>query len=120
MSLEPAKRPCLRPLEAGGEQADDATGKTKGMSIVDLDAVEHPTRNKTDLHQRERDLGLVFRAIDVQKRNYSIRSDVTLQAEFYRIMLFEQGDTQIEHRHAASTACGLMNRAQKLPVLADN
>ena len=70
---EPAKSPCLRPLEVGGEQAEDTAGKTKGMSIVDLDRGEHPTRNKTDLHQRERDLGFVFRAVDAQKRNYSVR-----------------------------------------------
>ena len=117
---ETAKRPCLRPLEIGGEQAEDTAGKTKGMSIVDLDGGEHPTRNKTDLHQRERDLGFVFRAMDAQKRNYSIRADVTLQADYYRSMLFEQGDTQLEDRHTAFTACGLMNRVQKLPVLGEN
>ena len=120
VDAEPAKRPCLRPLEIGGEQAEDTAGKIKGMSIVDLDGGEHPTRNKTDLHQRERDLGFVFRAMDVQKRNYSVRADVTLQADYYRSMLFEQGDTQLEDRHVAFTACGLMNRVQKLPVLGDN
>ena len=120
VTTESAKRPCLRPLEVGGEQAEDTAAKIKGMSIVDLDGGEHPTRNKTDLHQRERDLGFVFRAMDSQKRNYSVRSDITLQADYYRSMLFEQGDTQLEDRHAAFTACGLMNRVQKLPVLGEN
>ena len=88
LGVEPAKRPCLRPLEAGGEQAEDATGKSKGMSIVDLDGGEHPTRNKTDLHQRERDLWCIFRIMDVAKHSYSIRSDVTLQPDHYLGMLF--------------------------------
>ena len=115
-----AKRPCLRPLEGGGEQGEDTTGKTKGMSIVDLDGGEHPTRNKADLIQRERDVGCTYRMMDAAKQYYSIRSDVTLQPDYYRGMLYEQGDTQAFDRHVAFTSCGLMNRIEKLPVLGEN
>ena len=90
------------------------------MSIIDLDGGEHPTRNKTDLHQRERDLWCAYRIMDVSKHSYGIRSDVTLQPDYYRGMLFEQGDTQLLDRHPASMACGLINRIQKLPVLGEN
>ena len=118
--VEPAKRPCLRPLEMGGEQAEDTVGKAKGMSIVDLDGGEHPTRNKADLHQRERDLWCTYRVMDVDKQSYGIRSDVTLQPEHYLGMLLEQGDTQVIDRHHAFTSCGLMNWIQKLPVIGEN
>ena len=117
---ESAKRPCLRPLEGVGEQGEDTTGKTKGMSIVELDGGEHPTRNKTDLIQRERDVGCVFRIMDADKQYYCIRSDITLQPEYYRGMLLEQGDTQTIDRHPAFTSCGLMNRIERLPVLGEN
>ena len=119
IGVESAKRPCLRPLEGGGEQAEDTTSKTKGMSIVDLDGGDHPTRNKTDLHQRERDLWCTFRMMDTAKHSYSVRSDVTLQPDHYLGMLFEQGDTQTIDRHIAFTSCGLMNRIQHLPVLGE-
>ena len=118
--VESAKRPCIRPLEGGGEQAEDTAGKTKGMSIVDLDGGEHPTRNKTELHLRERQLWCTYRIMDAAKQCYSIRSDVTLQPEYYLGMLFEQGDTQSIDRHPAFISCGLINRIEKLPVLGDN
>ena len=89
------------------------------MSIVDLDGGEHPTRNKTDLIQRERDLGCTYRAMDAAKHHYSIRADVTLQPDHYRGMLFEQGATQTIDRHPAFISCGLMNRIENLPVLGE-
>ena len=118
--VESAKRPCLRPLEMGGEHAEDTAGKAKGMSIVDLDGGEHPTRNKADLHQRESDLWCTFRIMDLDKHSYSIRSDVTLQPDHFLGMLLEQGDTQVIDRHHAFTSCGLMNRILKLPVIGEN
>ena len=90
------------------------------MSIVDLDGGEHLTRNKADLIQRERDVGCTYRMMDEAKQYYSIRSDVTLQPDYYRGMLYEQGDTQAFDRHVAFTSCGLMNRIEKLPVLGEN
>ena len=90
------------------------------MSIVDLDGGEHPTRNKTDVHLRERQLWFTYRVMDAAKQCYSIRSDVTLQPEYYRGMLFEQGDTQTIDRHPAFISCGLINRIEKLPVLGEN
>ena len=89
------------------------------MSIVDLDGGEHPTRNKAELNQRERELWCTFRIIDAAKRSYSIRSDVTLQPEYYLGMLLEQGVTQVDDRIPAFVSCGLMNRIEKLPVLGD-
>ena len=58
--------------------------------------------------------------LDSAKHYYSIRSDITLQPDYYRGMLFEQGDTQTIDRHAAFTSCGLMNRIENLPVLGEN
>ena len=89
------------------------------MSIVDLDGGEHPTRNKAELNQRERVLWCTFRIMDAAKRSYSIRSDVTLQPEYYLGMLLEQGVTQADDRIPAFVSCSLMNRIEKLPVLGD-
>ena len=78
--------------------------------MIDLEGGEHPTRNKADIHQRERELWLTYRIMDAPKQCYSIRSDVTLQPDHYLGMLLEQGDTQAVDRHPAFLSCGLMNR----------
>lgn len=56
--VESAKRPSLRPLAIEGELAEDSGDKPKRTSqyLQDLNGVKHVTRNKTDLHQREKDL----------------------------------------------------------------
>ena len=117
--VESVKRPCIRPLAGRGEQAEDTASRTKCMSIVDLDGGEHPTRNKAELHQRERYLRLTYRIMDTAKQCYSIRSDVALQPDDYRGMLFEQGDAQAVDRHPAFLSCGIMNRIKNLPVLGE-
>ena len=108
------KRQCLRQPVSGGELADDAGEKQKGTStyLLDLDGVKHPTRNKTDIAQRERDLYFVFRAMDPEKLEYSISTDLVLQPELYRSMVCEQGDTQSDDRHSAFMSCGLISRVQ--------
>lgn len=75
-----AKRVCTRPLEFGGEQAIEPEAKPKGTSniIEDLEGVLRPTRNKSDLQQREKDLYFVFREMDVGKWDYSITTDWVL------------------------------------------
>ncbi len=117
--VESAKRPCIRPLVVGGELAEDTGEKPKGTSqyLLDLDGVRHITRNKTDLHQREKDLYFTFRAMDIEKWDYSISSDVVLQPKEYLSMLSEQGDTRTGNRHAAFTACGLISMVFKLEIL---
>ena len=117
--VEPSKRPCIRPLEVGGELAEDAIEKPKGASqyLLDLDNVRHVTRNKTDIHQREKDLYFTFRAMDIEKWDYSISSDVVLQPKEYLSMLSEQGDTRSGNRHLAFTACGLISMVFKLEIL---
>jgi hypothetical protein len=73
-------------------------------------------RNKSDIAQREEDLGFVFRAMDITKMDYGITTDLVLQAEVYRSMLCEQGDTRAEERHEAFISCGLISRIQGLKV----
>ena len=117
--VDSSKRPCLRPLAVGGELAEDAGDKPKGTSqyLLDLDGVRHVTRNKTDIHQREKDLYFVFRAMDVEKWDYCISSDVVLQPKEYLSMLSEQGDIRSGNRHLAFTACGLISMVFKLGFL---
>lgn len=115
---EAAKRQCVRPLVLVGEQAEGAGEKLKGTSfyLVDLEGVKHPTRTKTDIPQREKDLNFIFRAMDVLKWDYSISMDCVIQPEQYRSMLCEQGDTQTDDRHEAFMSCGLISRVQKLQM----
>jgi hypothetical protein len=75
------------------------------------------TRNKTDTAQREEDLGFIFRAMDKTKMEYSVSTDLLLQAEVYRSMLCEQGDTRAENRHSAFISCGLISRSHKIEKL---
>lgn len=114
----PDKRQCVRQQDALGELADEAGGKPKGMSIylLDLNGTKLYTRNKTDIAQREEDLGFILRAMDKGKMDYSITTDLVLQSEVYRSMLCEQGDTRAEERHSSFIACGLISRVQGLRV----
>ena len=117
--VDSAKRPCLRPRAVGGELAEDVSDKSKGTSqyLLDLDGVKHVNRNKTDIHHREKDLYFVFRAMDIEKWDYSISSDVVLQPREFLSMLSKQGDTRSGNRHAAFTACGLISIVFKLEVI---
>jgi hypothetical protein len=99
-----------------GELTDEAGSKSKGMStyLLDLAGRKLFTRNKTDLAQREEDLGFIFRAIDETKMDYSVTTDLMLQVEVYRSILCEQEDTRADDRHAAFIACGLISRVHRL------
>ena len=52
-----------------GELADEAGVKPKGMSVylLDLNGTKLYTRNKTDVAQREEDLGFILRVMDKGK-----------------------------------------------------
>ena len=114
----PEKRQCVRPLGEDGELGDDTGSRVKGSStfVLDLDGVKHPTRNKTDLSLRERELSFLLRAMDSKRREYSVASDVSLQTEVYRRMLCEQSDTQADDRKEAFMSCGLLSRVQRLQI----
>jgi hypothetical protein len=112
----PDKRQCVRQQDALGELADEAGGRPKGMSIylLDLNETKLYTRNKTDIAQREENLGFILRAIDKGKMDYSNTTDLVLQSEVYRSMLCEQGDTRGKERHSSFIACGLISWVQGL------
>jgi hypothetical protein len=116
------KRQCVRQPEELGELADEAGSRPKGMSnyLLDLDGKKLYTRNKTDIAQREEDLGFLFRAMDKPKMDYSVSTDLVLQVEVYRSMLCEQGDTRADDRHAAFISCGLISRIHRLQFFTKN
>ena len=94
----------MRQPEELGELAEDAGSRPKGISkyLLDLDGKKLHTRNKTDIAQREEDLGFLFRAMDKSNMDYSVSSDLVLQVEVYRLMLSEQGDTRTDCTVASS------------------
>ena len=110
------KRRCVRQLEELGELAEETGSRPKGMSnyLLDLAGKKFFTRNKTDIAQREEDLGFIFRAMDKTKMDYSVSTDLMLQVEVYRSMLCEQGDTRADDRHSAFISCGLISRVHRL------
>ena len=117
-----AKRVCARQLDAGGELAVDAVEKAKGaypLTMTDLDDVTYPTRSKTDLVQRERELYLVLRMMDIEKREYVMTTDMAIQPELYRSTMCEMSDTQEEDLLPAFTSCTLISRIQGLTIFRD-
>ena len=116
------KRQCVRQPEDLGELAEETGTKPKGMSsyLLDLNGKKLFTRNKTDIAQREEDLGFIFWAMEKSKMDYSVTTDLMLQVEVYRSMLCEQGDTRADDRHAAFVSCGLKSRVQRLQFFTKN
>jgi hypothetical protein len=96
LGAEASKRQCVRTLGVAGEHAEDTGEKLKGTSsivFIDLENVRRWTRTKTDLALREKELNFCCRAIDVERQEFGITSDSTIQPEAFRIMLCESGDT---------------------------
>jgi hypothetical protein len=117
-----AKRVCVRQLETGGELAGVTGEKAKGaypLVMTDLDEVTYPTRNKTDLVKRERELFLILRMMDVAKREYVMTTDMVIQPEVYRSTLCEMSVSQPEEVHPAFAACSLISRIHGLTVFRD-
>ena len=117
-----AKRVCVRQLDTGGELAGVAVEKVKGaypLMMTDLDEVTYPTRNKTDLVQRERELYLILRMMDVAKHEYVMTTDMVIQPEVYRSTICEMSDSQPEDVIPAFAACSLISRMQGLSVFRD-
>jgi hypothetical protein len=110
------KRQCIRLLGEEGELADDTGSRFRGTSsyLLDLNGVRHPTRNKSDIAVREKELHFMMRAMEKERREYGITSDLALQAEVYRRMICEQGDTQAEDRIPTFMSCGLISRIHRL------
>jgi hypothetical protein len=69
-----------------------------------------------DLVLAEKELRFCYGAMEVDRQEFAISGDCTIQPEAYRSMLCEQGDTQAEERHKAFTACGLISRVHRLPL----
>jgi hypothetical protein len=59
----------------------------------------------------------MMRAMEKERREYAITSDLALQAEVHRPMICEQGDTQAEERIPTFMSCGLISlKTQKLKL----
>ena len=118
--IQQSKRLCVRSLEDRSEQADESRDSSveKGMSkyILDLDEGKHETRNKSDIAQREKDLGFAFRAVDRERWEYLAGTDFLLQSADYRITIIQQGRMRCDHKHKAFLSCGVLDRVQGLSV----
>jgi hypothetical protein len=52
---------------------------------LDLNGVKHPTRNKSDIALREKELHFMMRVMDKERREYGITSDLALQVVSFEI-----------------------------------
>ena len=111
------KRPCIRPLGFNGEPAELSSDKGMCKFILDLDGRKYPTRNKSDLTQREKDLGFIFRSLDEKRWEFAMSTDYLLQPEEYRSMIIDQGKTRADHRHKAFESCGFLDKIQSLDIV---
>ena len=102
-----------RPPESCGGLAKLTSDK--GMSekyILDLDGGIHYTRSKADLIQREKDLRFAFRAIQRERWEFVMGSDLLLRPEEYRIMIKQQGRLRSDRRHSAFKSYGHYDKVQ--------
>lgn len=102
-----------------GDQTVAVQGEKMTMYIIDLEGVRHPTRNKTDVAQREKDLAFAFRAMDSVKWPFFMTSDCTVQVEEYLSVLLEQGKTREIYRNPAFHTCSLLDRIGDVSILKD-
>ena len=90
------------------------TGEKIPLHITDLEGVVRLTRNKTDLHSREKDLRFGFRAVDSQRWVHLMGGDWCLQPIEYARMVTEQSQTRSVNRDPAFSSCGLLARVEEL------
>lgn len=112
----PTKRSRVRLPEEGGEQTEGKHDVEKGTTkyILDLDGNKHITRNKSDIMQREKDLGFVFRTVDEERWEHVMGSDFLLQVDYYKTTITQQARLRANRRHEAFISCGFIDRIQDL------
>ena len=110
------KRLCVRPPEDGVGLTDASVERGTYKYILDLDGGKHPTRNKSDIAVREKDLGFAFRAVDRDRWEFIMGTDFLLQPEEYRFTILQQGRLRADHRHRAFKSCGFLDRVQGLHI----
>ena len=109
----PVKRLRTRLLEDVGELSEGRDDKGTSKYILDLDGVKHTTRNKSDISQREKDLGFIFRMADKERWEYIMGTDFTLQVGIYK-WVFQQARLRDNKRHDSFISCGHLDRIQDL------
>lgn len=110
------KKQCLRQLVVEGEQPEASIDKGMSKYLLDLEGVKLFSRVKCDIPQREKQLFFSFRAMEPERWQYSMGTDLELQAEEYSRMLFEQHQTRADRRERAFSACGILDRVVNLEV----
>ena len=113
----PVKRLRTRLLEDVGEPAENRDEKGTSKYILDLDGVRHTTRNKSDIAQREKDLGFVFRMVEKERWEHVMGTDFTLQVGIYKSTIFQQARIRVNKRHESFASCGYLDRIQDLDFI---
>ena len=78
--------------------------------LIDLEGRPHTTRVKTDLAEREKNLGVVFRVCDERRWQFIMGTECVLQVEEYARVINEQSTLQISERDPGFKWCGQLNR----------
>jgi hypothetical protein len=83
-----------------GKRSEDTGEKLKGTSSIafmGLENVRRYTRTKTDLAPREKELNFCYRALSVEKQEFGITSDCTIQPEANVSMGIHKRMSDIKH-----------------------
>ena len=87
--------------------------------LIDLEGRPHTTRVKTDLAEREKNLGVVFRVCDERRWQFIMGTECILQVEEYARVINEQSTLQISERDPGFKCCGLLDRVYGLSFSVD-
>jgi hypothetical protein len=112
-----AKRIRLGVQEDGGVHSQGEKKDTK--VLLDLEGRPHTTRVKTDLADREKMLGVVFRVCDERRWQHIMGTECVLQVEEYARVINEQSTLRISERDAGFKHCGLLDRVYGLGFSVD-
>ena len=63
--------------------------------LIDLEGRPHTTRVKTDLAEREKTLGVVFRVCDERRWQFIMGTECILQVEEYARVINEQSNAAV-------------------------
>ena len=87
--------------------------------LIDSEGRPRTTKVKTDLAEREKNLGVVFRVCDERRWQFIMETECVLQVEKYPSVINEQSTLQISERDPGFKCCGLLDRVYGLSFSVD-
>ena len=84
--------------------------------ILDLDGCRHMISNKSDIMQRKKDLGFLFRTVDEERWEFIMGSDFLPQVDHNKTMIVQYSRLRASRGHESFNSCGYLDRFQDLNI----